>query len=907
MEPTLNAESLASLPALVLDAIWSRLSFAARRNLRASCRNLRLLIDRDLLRTAVVPSYGFAADNSSLLSPVQLPPKVRCILKSASSQVHEFAVHATDGTVPTAFPRLSPVPLRQTRGPSELALTGNPANASPTASNFTTDRFQNLRALVLRGNVASYTPCPSFPAALQPFPRPTPASLLAPFTSTAASLSHLVLLDTALSLSERDIATIANAFPSLVSLQLLASPGHDVRAVVPPLIALCTCARLRSLGLDLGRSAVLSAGCRSSLGLLTQLTHLVLGLVDTSGDELEGPPSPLGSLGCCCASTSGMSCLKPQRHHHGHHHHLHYGCCLAHQAIMACSIQSQAPRPQVLQADGAAICCCNCVVAARVGGVEASLYTLARANLKSLELRFISFGSYHKRLLHAVAAGSVAAGCDNIFSRGGLEHLCLRLMPLQQHAAPTSASFAAGSGTGPGTGSIGTCFGGGPGDLGTPSASLSCGPLALGDTVAAPVAAVGWMQPSESELMLATLAALPTLHCLEVPELLLTTSHQLACLSTLTRLRKLRVGGVVAAGVPMGLAAPAGGGRRGSAVVLHGLRSLVIEAESPTYGGGGAAVAPWWLVVCPSLRHLSLTLQYGDAHGGLVPGGGRRNHQPAAEELAAALAHVADVRLIVCVTGRTAPMSTATGYSVVGGAGGGRTGGTGFAQPLQMELPFILRRCRTVRDLELHAADPMELLSCLSEDLLLNGAAAEPARLAVMVTAATGGDWHADGGAGVGPCHEAAAGAGEFGRAGVATLRLVTSGGWQASGPAATDAAGAGIASFCRLLTRIVRSASPSLECLCVSVPGLLVGATSCGVAQKGWRSCVKTHETEAVNPVKMLALAAAVQGTRLCLCSMGPEERGRLLLALERAGVQVVEGRCPGCLLERPVHVMVT
>ncbi|GIM05029.1 hypothetical protein Vretimale_9492, partial [Volvox reticuliferus] len=365
----------------------------------------------------------------------------------------------------------------------------------------------------------------------------------------------------------------------------------------------------------------------------------------------------------------------------------------------------------------------------------------------------------------------------------------------------------------------------------------------------------------------------------------------------LTRLRELRVGGIVAAGVPVGPARAAGRSLRGSAAILHGLRSLVIEAESPVYGGGGASVVPWWSVMCPSLRHLSLTLQYGDAPG-LAPGGGRRNQQPVAEELAAALARVAEVRLIVCVSGRTVPMSAAIGYGVVGGGGGGPTGGTGGAQPLRMELPFILRHSRTVRDLELHAADPVELLSCLSEDLLNEVA---------KTTAGTGSDWHGDEGAGVGPWHKVTAGAQDFDRAGVATLRLVASAGWETSGPAAADAAGEGIASFCSLLTRIVHSASPSLECLCLSVPGLWVGAGICGVGPKGWWDCMGIQETQAANPVKMLARAAAAHGTRLCLCGIGPEERGRFLLALERAGVEVVEGQCPGCLLERPVHVVVT
>ncbi|GIM05030.1 hypothetical protein Vretimale_9493, partial [Volvox reticuliferus] len=205
MEPTLITEGLASLPALLLEAIWSRLSFVARRNLRAACRNLRLRIDTELLQTAVVPSYDCATHNPSLLSHAQLPPEVRCILKSTSSQARGSAVQTMYDTVPATAPYLSPVGLRQTRGP-EPALTAasaNPAGASSTASStFTTGRFQSLRVLVLTGGVASYTHRPSFPTALRPASLPTPTSFLAPFTSAAASLSHLVLLDPALLLSE---------------------------------------------------------------------------------------------------------------------------------------------------------------------------------------------------------------------------------------------------------------------------------------------------------------------------------------------------------------------------------------------------------------------------------------------------------------------------------------------------------------------------------------------------------------------------------------------------------------------------------------------------------------------------------------------------------------------------------
>ncbi|GLC59529.1 hypothetical protein PLESTB_001497100 [Pleodorina starrii] len=891
MESSSSAEGLASFPALVLEAVWAHLSYAARCSLRATCRSLRLRIDAELLRTVVVTSYSSADPHEppspqpppcGQQPPLRLPPEVHRIINShgAAASRPTWSSRHVGSTLPVS-----------TATPPSTVLTG--AHAAATAAAAAGGRFRSLHTLVLTSHgsaAAAAAAGSSFPAALRPFLSPPPAARLAPFAACAASLTHLVLLDPLPPPSERDVAAIGAGFPALASLQLLASPGHTgTRAVVPPLGALRACTRLRNLGLDLGRSAVLGAGCRSSLGLLTQLTGLMLGVTDSGGDEVEATAAAAAAaVGCCgcCRSTA------TQRYHHHHHHHCHYPhhhlhqiCCAPRQEGSCCASQLEGSAAAAA-ATGACGDGGGCVVAAMVGGVEASLYILARANLRSLELRVITFGSYHRRLLHAVAAGAAAATAASDRAVG-LQHLCVRLMPTPLHAAATSASFATGGGT--------------------PSASLSCGPLALGDTAAAPAAATGWAQPSESEHMLASLPALPGLERLEVPELLLTASSQLTCLNALTRLTELRIGGVVAAGVPAPRAAaaaaapppPPGGGRRSGTVVLPGLRSLVVEAESPSYGSG--AVVPWWSAACPDLRHLSLTLQCGGGAPGATLGGRRYDSQATAEQLAAALAHVREVRLVMCVAGRAVSSSAARGYGIAGSA-----------LQLPKDLPVILRRSGTVRHLELYVTDPAELLSCLSEDLLAAAAPPPPPDVTAAFPALHGG--------GAGGAGRTAAG-GERIAGGLETLRLVSSLGWEAAVSAAAAAAAAdGATALCTLLATMLSKALPAPGCLCLSVPGLW-GAAGEGGAAAGrrwgggggapeprprWGGGGAPEPRPRPHAVEGLARAAAARGTRLCLCGASSEERAALLQALERAGVEVAEGRCRGCDLEGPVHCVV-
>ncbi|KXZ55223.1 hypothetical protein GPECTOR_3g365 [Gonium pectorale] len=708
-------------------------------------------------------------------------------------------------------------------------------------------------------SAASASAAAALPPSLRAFLSPPPAALLMPFAASR-HLTHLALVDLSPGPAERDLAALAAAFPALASLHLLACPGSPARYAVPPLWPLRACARLRALSLDLGRGSVMGAGARASLGCLTQLRTLVLGLADAGGGDGED----------VCCGTGGLA--QPQGRPLSHHHHHHVYCPGGGgggggEGGMA----------------GAAAVRGEAVVAAAVGGVEASLFCLAAAGLASLELRVVSFGAFERRLVQAVAAGGAAASSAADTCLGGakgggggggtLQHLSVRLMAAQHHAtshasysAPPSpyslASAAGGCGCGAGDGSSSAASGAGGfcGSDGAPaaSASLDFNPVALRSAASGGGGAV-WAQPSEAERMLASLPALTGLTRLEVPELLMATCGPLSCLSALSRLTELRVGGVVASGV----AAPA------------------------------------------ALGQLSLTLQYGGDGGG-VGGPGALGWQvggaAATGPLAAALARVPHVRLAIVMGepgGGGGVFRAPHGCVAAGGGGFTADADGGAIAALRRELPSLLwgSQGSARRHLELRASDPAELLASLDPSLLAGAGAEEDdggmagvemmgARLVFGRPTGRDGPANANGGCG----------------GGVETLRLVSGAGpgWRVGMAVAAAAADR----LCGRAAAVVERASRPLGCLCCLEPWVLeagaVGRQAERAAAKSGRIAPGSGPGSGPGAgsglgsgLDALVRAAGARGTRLCLCRLGSAQRSGLLHALERQGLDLTEGRC--------------
>ncbi|KAG2496150.1 hypothetical protein HYH03_005752 [Edaphochlamys debaryana] len=966
--PPTHTEPISSLPALVLEAIWSQLSYAARCSLRATCRALRRRVDEQLLRSAVAltappapagrnsgstgAGSGPACGSSSGVGAAQSSPapaldtvggcgllwqpgddgvRLAALPSEAVRLLHLHPASPNDQhrTVqrglcnPATHPDTSCSDSDSPERPFTVVLGGGPVtgtNAGPTGPS---PRFCGLASLVLVQRASSTPPASptgwaSYGASVRHALPPPCAALLSAFGPSRA-LTRLALVGLTPGPTERDVEAIASSFPDLASLAILAAPAPNPGGrgpVAPPLTALRTCHLLRSLSLDLGRGGVVGPAARASLGLLTQLSSLTLGL----GGGDDDPPPCSGAAG---VGIGGRGAAAPM-----------------------------SPGGSPAREGCASGCGCGCGGAEgravlTGGGVAGSLYRLAWAGLRSLELRVVSFGACERRLLQAVAAGAEdaaacaaasAAAAEAVAAAGGglavgsparrkssessegsasggcswaktslstqsssssastcnhsppprspaaaaaadtstptptgLERLALRLMPSPAHAAPSSASFAA-TALG-GSAGLGGAFGGG--GLGgadvaaTPSASLCYGPLALGAATSGQGGGVGWAQPSESEGMLAALRWMRGLRSLQLPDLLLTSAQQLRPLSVLTALTALRIGGVASGGVRPSANGP-----------LAGLRRLAVEAECPAYGGG----VPWWSVLCPSLERLTLTLQYGSSGGQLGArhdGAAGAAAAAAAEPLARALAAVAEVRLVLCAVTAWGSGAAAAGSTT---AAAGRGSGDGLSA-LRRDLPVLLGAAAgSVRHLELYLDAPTEVASALPEDLLTP---LTPPPLTAQAQR------HRDGGSG-----------GDY-SPGLRSLRVLTVGGvWglvlPAAPPAAASAAATLAALVCRRLAAVLRSATPPLGCLCVVVPGLweaaLVGQLGPGASEP---------QREAAATVEELARAAAEAGTRLCLCGVGGGVRAAVLRCWDRRGVGVVEGWCEGCRQDPPVHAL--
>lgn len=507
-EPSASSSSdttIESVPELVWHAIWVRLSYCSRQNVRIASRALRCRSDASL----------------DAIYTGRHSPEAVCSLGSAAWRCETPLTNAGNACNSALCIGGAPSPNHSRVLPKTMqreipAIPGTATSTAPTTSQPPV-RFPQLRHLALAPPPARPAPCssPNLPPYLHTFHAPGPAALLLAFLP-APQLSHLLLLDLPPTLSEADLRTIASRCPSLRSLHFVAPRTPAGRSLaLPPLASLAACSQLRELSLDLGRSAVAGPAARRSLGALTQLTRLQLTVSDTGGEDEDAVDSlvrrrPAAARGLRDVGEDGE--------------------------------------------DAAA------VAAAATGGLVGSLFRLAAAGLSSLELRLVGVGTVECALLRAVGAGAAlyerqrsaraaapaAEGCVGRSAYGGstpmgvndpqtlatssscgrspLQHLCVRLLP---NSSPDASAY--GSGSGPMYGStpphaLYSCTapvsGGGTHGSAFPLASLSYGPHPLGagsgGGVDGGVGGVAWLQPSESESLLGCLAALPALTSIEV-------------------------------------------------------------------------------------------------------------------------------------------------------------------------------------------------------------------------------------------------------------------------------------------------------------------------------------------------------------------------------------------------------
>ncbi len=506
--------TIESVPELVWHAIWVRLSYSSRRNLRIASRALRCRCDASL---------------DAIYTGHHSPEAVRS-LGSAVWRHETFltnACHHTNSSPCIGGPNHSQA-LPQPPQPEIQAIPATATGTAPTTSQPPV-RFPQLRHLALAPPPTRPAPCssPHLPPYLHSFLTPAPTALLPAFLP-APQLSHLLLLDLPPTLSEADLRTIASRCPSLRSLHLVAPRTPTGRSLgLPPLASLAACSHLRELSLDLGRGGVAGPAARQSLGTLTQLTRLQLTVSDTGGEDQDVVDSLVRQTRPAAARG-----LRDMGEDEG-----------------------------------------DAVVAAAAGGLVGSLFRLAAAGLRSLELRLVGVGAVECALLRAVGAGAAlyerqrctrapvaapaADGCVSRSSyhdttpvgvndprslatssscdRGPLQHLCVRLLP---NSSPDASAY--GSGSGPMYGStpphaLYSCTapysGGGTHGSAFPLASLSYGPHPLGAGSGSGVdgggGGVAWLQPSESESLLGCLAALPALTSIEVRRLAFRSSEPL--------------------------------------------------------------------------------------------------------------------------------------------------------------------------------------------------------------------------------------------------------------------------------------------------------------------------------------------------------------------------------------------
>ncbi len=405
--------------------------------------------------------------------------------------------------------------------------------------------------------------------------------------------------------------------------------------------------------------------------------------------------------------------------------------------------------------------------------------------------------------------------------------------------------------------------------------------------------------------------------------------------------------------------------RGGTVDPLPCLRSLAIEAQAPYYGGGPSCV-PWWSAHT-ALTSLYLALQYGCTASTDADRATAAAEQLAAP--LAAVPHVRLVMTSRTSTGGQQQAQqeqySVAGAVSSGGSAANVSGGSCHVSALGRALKVLLGALtrpsgagtpareskprdgwagggairqtravgqRAVRHVEVHVDEPVELAAAVAG--VWGGSCGACCRCGNShgCYSCSGGRGNSAQGHVCEPARSVEGCSGSL--TALDSLKLASGCGF-ATGRGAHASARAAAHQLCRVLVALVDSAPVHVACLCAAVPGLaLLGAPSTNIMTTGGDGASPEEqpgadckdetdgvvggdgvgvgtvrrsaaERAAAWPFLAFAKTAAAHGVAMCTVSLAPGERGQLLGALERLGVEVREGRCCGCGSDGVLHGM--
>lgn len=264
----------------------------------------------------------------------------------------------------------------------------------------------------------------------------------------------------------------------------------------------------------------------------------------------------------------------------------------------------------------------------------------------------------------------------------------------------------------------------------------------------------------------------------------------------------------------------------------------------------------------------------------------------------------------------------ANGGGAEGGPWDGRAGGGAIRQTRIASQP-------AVRHVEVHVDEPMELAAAAAG--MWGGCGGASSSCGNSYCSRSGGSGCSAQGD---VCQPACPVEGCSGSSPALDSLKLASGCGFATGRAAHASARAAAHQLCQVLVALVDSAPVHVACLCAAVPGLaLLGAPVASIMTTGSGAAAPEEQPgagckpepdgdvrhaggvgtvrgsaaqgAAAWPFLELAEIAVARDVALCTGSLAPGERGQLLGALERLGVEVREGRCCGCGSDGVLHVM--